>query len=70
MKVNLTTENFKSDYFANLMRARGVEDLEKFINPDDDCLGYPADLENIDAGSALIQRVAAGDNKRFCVIVD
>lgn len=70
MKVNLTTENFKSDYFANLMRARGVEDLEKFINPDDDCLGYPADLENIDAGSALIQRAAAGDNKRFCVIVD
>lgn len=70
MKVNLTTENFKSDYFANLMRARGVEDLEKFINPDDDCLGCPADLENIDAGSALIQRAAAGDNKRFCVIVD
>ena len=68
--TNLKTENFKSDYFANLMKSRGVEDLNLFLNPTEECLGNPADLSNIEDGASLIMKTAAQDSPKFCIIVD
>lgn len=33
MKVNLVNENFKTDYLKNLLSIRGVNDIEKFLDP-------------------------------------
>lgn len=69
MQVNLKTENFKSNYFENLMKSRGVEDLGEFINPNSDKLGDPANLENIQEGyDLLLDNV--GPNHRIGIIVD
>lgn len=69
MQVNLKTENFKSNYFENLMKSRGVEDLGEFINPNSDKLGDPANLENIQEGyDLLLDNVGPGH--QICIIVD
>lgn len=69
MQVNLKTENFKSNYFENLMKSRGVEDLGEFINPNSDKLGDPANLENIQEGyDLLLDNV--GPSHQICIIVD
>ena len=31
MKVQLINENFKENYLENLLRARGVENVEEFL---------------------------------------
>lgn len=69
MKVNLINENFDSDYVESLLRARGVEDIDLFMRPTDDCLQEPSALKNIGMGAALFRRVVHAHG-RILVIVD
>lgn len=54
MKWNLVNENFKKNYCFNLLKARGVENPELFLNPTVDCLESPKLLANIDVGAQLL----------------
>ena len=54
MKYNLVNENFTHDYGENLLRARGVKDVKKFLRPDKSCLQDPGWLSNIAQGVELL----------------
>ena len=41
MKVNLINENFTEDYLDNLLKARGVTDINEYKNPSSVCLNDP-----------------------------
>jgi single-stranded-DNA-specific exonuclease len=68
MKVNLVNENFKSNYVENLLHARGIEDIEHFLNPDESCLQSWEDLDNIEKGMKLI--ISLTPNSRVGLVVD
>ena len=57
MKIKLINEPITSDYGRNLLRARGIEDIDKFLNPDESCLQDWRDLDNITDGIVLIQNL-------------
>jgi len=67
MKVKLIGENYNQDYVRNLLRARGIQDINKFLNPDESCLQDWRDLENIEKGLDLIH-LATG--ARVGLVVD
>ena len=69
MKINLVNENFTSDYVNNLLRARGVEDLEAYFNPDVKYLQSPLELKNMRLAAALYTRVV-NSNGRILIVVD
>ena len=54
MNYNLINENFREDYGENLLRARGVTDIERFMNPDSFCLQDSSDLDNINEAVSLL----------------
>ena len=62
MKVKLINEPITSDYGRSLLRARGVEDIDKFLNPDESCLQDWRDLDNITEGITLIQNLSPNAN--------
>ena len=53
MNYNLINENFRENYGENLLRARGVMDIERFMNPDSFCLQDSSDLDNINEAVSL-----------------
>ena len=69
MKTRLINENFKSDYTANLLRSRGVDDVEKYYEPTADALQDPRDLENIADAAALLHATLMGGH-RILIVVD
>lgn len=73
MKYNLINENFTSDYAANLLRSRGVADLEQYKAPSREFLSSPNNLKNIAAGAAMYLRVVMNDKppySRVLIVVD
>lgn len=68
MKIKLTNDPITSDYGRNLLRARGVEDIDKFLNPDEGCLQDWHDLNYIDDGINLISKLTPEAN--IGIIVD
>ena len=68
MKVRLKNPKIKENYGAELLRLRGVEDVDKFLNPDISCLQSYAQLTNIQAGVELISNLP--ENARIAIIVD
>lgn len=55
MKVNLVNENFRSDYLKNLLTARGVNDIDEFLNPPASCLQDPKWLWGIEQGAKWLE---------------
>ena len=70
MKCKLVNENFKEDYLNQLLRARGVENIEDFFEPNDSYLQAPTDLKNMEFGSVLYLRSVQKPNSHILVIVD
>ena len=73
MKYNLINENFTSDYAVNLMRSRGIADLEQYNTPGREFLSSPTNLKNIAAGAAMYLRVVMNDKppySRVLIVVD
>jgi len=68
MKVKLVNENITSDYGENLLHARGIENVEKFLHPDESCLQNWQDLDNIKEGVDLI--FALPSDARIGLIAD
>lgn len=68
MKTKLINNLINSDYGANLLRARGIEDIDKFVNPDESCLQTFEDLENIERGVQLIANLKP--NAKIGLVVD
>lgn len=68
MKIKLINEQITSDYGANLLRARGIKDINKFLNPDESCLQDWQDLDNIKVGVLLINNLQI--DARIAIVVD
>lgn len=69
MKCRLVNDNFKKDYVNNLLRARGINDVERYYNPDSSCLQDPCYLENIAAGAELLNKTIK-QNSKILIVVD
>ena len=73
MKCNLVNENFTNEYLVNLLKARGVEDIDAYMNPTADYLQSPNDLKNIGMAAAMYLRIVLNDQpsySRILIIVD
>ena len=68
MKYNLVNENFTHDYGENLLRARGVKDVKKFLRPDKSCLQDPCWLSNIAQGVELLHEILESGKPIFTVV--
>lgn len=69
MKVKLVNENFKSDYCINLLRSRGIKNVEDIINPTSKLLFDWKLLDNIENACEVFNSVLYED-KPFAIIVD
>lgn len=69
MKINLINENFQEDYVNNLLRARGVEDLDAYLHPKAEYLQSPAAFKNVQLAAALYTRVVM-NNGHILIVVD
>lgn len=69
MKCKLANENFRDNYTYNLLKSRGVNDVEDFLNPKDTVLQNPEDFENIKAGADLLLDVIS-KNGKILIVVD
>ena len=68
MKTKLINEDIRSDYSRNLLRARGIEDVDRFLNPTLDDLQDWRDLDNIQEGINIIESTPIGGH--IAIIVD
>ena len=55
MKVKLVNENFRDNYGIKLLQSKGIQDIDKYINPTKECLQNPIDLNNIEDGAKLLK---------------
>lgn len=69
MKYNLINENFTDNYAVNLMRSRGIADLEQYKKPSREFLSSPNNLRNIAAAAGLYIRVVT-QGGRVLIVVD
>lgn len=70
MKCRLVNENFQSDYARNLLRARGINDLDAFLHPSAQYLQSPNDLKNIGMAAAMYLRIVTSEHPRILIITD
>lgn len=70
MKVNLVNENFKENYRENLLKARGITDIEHYLNPTIDNLNDPFLLDNIQEGVLLLEATLCAENSKILLVVD
>ena len=70
MKVNLINENFQSNYLKELLTARGVTNIEKYLHPDVSCLNNPLNLDNIKTGAIWLEETLDKENSHILLIVD
>lgn len=70
MKVNLINENFTSNYLANLLHARGVVNVEDFLQPTDKYLSDPGLLDNINQGARWLEETLNKENSKILIVVD
>lgn len=69
MKINLVNENFSDNYVENLLKARGVENVEDYFNPTSKYLQAPTDLKNIRLAAALYTRIVLNDKPPYSNIL-
>ena len=69
MKINLVNENFESDYVANLLKARGIENVEDYLHPSSKNLSSPLGLKNIRLAAVLYQRIVQAGG-HILIVVD
>lgn len=70
MKVNLVNENYTENYLSNLLTARGIKDINKYICPDSTCLYDPSLFDNIREGAVLLKETIDKENSLILIIVD
>ena len=70
MKCNLVNNGIHENFGENLIRERGVKDFDLFMNPTDDCLQRPDDLDNILEGSKKYLNILEKEEPKIMLIVD
>lgn len=70
MRCNLENENFKENYVDNLLKIRGIQDLEGFKNPTIDNLLNPLLLKNMSAAAEVFLDKLEKEDKPIGLIVD
>ena len=70
MKIQLVNENFTSNYTKNLMKTRGITDLETYKNPGPEHLLDPSKLKNIAYAAAMYLRILMQHKPKILIIVD
>ena len=50
MKYKLVNKDIKKDYVYELLKSRGVENIQKFLNPSEESLQSFEDLFNLNIG--------------------
>lgn len=68
MKYKLK-EEIKAPYFDNLLYSRGVKDINKYLNPEEDVLLNEEDLDNIKTAYTCLDYHLENESK-ICIIVD
>lgn len=69
MKYNLVNENFKENYGENILKARGINDVNYFMAADGKDIAHPSLLNNIEKGAELFMSVLNSDG-RVLIVVD
>lgn len=69
MKINLVNENFTSNYVENLLKSRGVEDIDEYFHPTAKNLQSPLALKNIRIAAAMYQRIVKAGG-HILIVVD
>ena len=69
MQYKLVNENFKSDYGKNLLRARGITNINDFLKPTSICLQDSEFLSNIGTGANIFLNTLK-EQKPILIIVD
>lgn len=70
MKVKLANENFTSNYLKNLLAARGVTNIEEFLDPSIKELNSPELFDNIAKGAHLLTKTLQTINSKILIVVD
>lgn len=72
VKINLINTNFTSNYVDNLLKARGVVDVEAYKAPTIEYLQSPHALKNIGRAAALYLRIVLQESPhpRILIVVD
>lgn len=70
VKVNIVNQNFESDYVKNLLKLRGVEDVDEYLNPTAASLLDFNLLDYIKEGRKLLQFVLNKENSKILIVVD
>lgn len=71
MRYNVKdTTKITDNYTIELLRARGVEDIEHFLNPTKEQLQDWRDLTNIHTAAKYVREVLKKDNPKFALVVD
>ena len=69
MNYNLVTKNIKENYGENLLKQRGIENVDLFLNPQPCSLQDWRDLDNIENGIQLIKDTI-NNNLPYALIID
>lgn len=69
MKIKLVNDNITSDYTKNLLRSRGVDNVDDFLSPTEENLQSWEDLDNIKLGVDLVKNTI-NDKKPYAILID
>ena len=69
MKIKLVNDNITSDYTKNLLRSRGVDNVDEFLSPSKKNLQSWEDLDNIKLGVDLVKNTI-NDKKPYAILID
>lgn len=69
MKVKLINPDIRENYAEELLKCKGITNINRYINPDIMCLNNPTNFENIEAGAELL-KMAIGTKWNILLIVD
>lgn len=69
MKVNLVSQNYTDNYLVNLLKERGVNSLEDYLEPSFKHLQQPEDFDNIQEGWKILEDTL-NSNGSILLIVD
>ena len=69
MQYRLVNENFKNNYGKNLLKTRGISNIDLFLHPTKECLQDSEFLDNIGAGADILLGVIK-EQKPILIIVD
>lgn len=69
MRYRLKNPEIKENFGENLLRARGVQDIQEFCQPDESCLQSWRDLENIERAVKAVE-LTINDTRPYALIAD